>query len=178
MSRWKSIKLGELSEDTQKVYEVLNKESDLACVLIGASYLSELLASSIKVVFVKTSISEKILDPQQGVIGGFASRANLARCLGIIGKNVRQDLIKVAEIRNKFAHKHLALDFEDPDIRNDCDELQAWRALLLGEDEDLPTEATKEQTRLRARNQFNMSVVLLGSRIHVNALSKQQEMKT
>lgn len=51
MKGWKPINLDDLSEDTKKVYEVLNNESDMACVLIGTSYLSELLANLIKVSF-------------------------------------------------------------------------------------------------------------------------------
>lgn len=177
MKNWRPLKLEELSEDTQKVYDILNQESDLACVLIGTSYLAELLASTIKVSFIETSISEKILDPQRGAIGGFASRADLAYCLGIIGKSTYQDLIKVAEIRNLFAHKHLALDFGDTTISKACEGLQAWRVLLLGEEEELPIEIPLEQMRMRARNRFNMSIILLGSRIHVDALSKRQERK-
>lgn len=177
MKRWRSLKLEELSESTQKVYDILNQESDLACVLIGTSYLAELLASTIRVSFIESSVSEKILDPQRGAVGGFATRADLAYCLGLIGKSAYQDLIKVAEIRNLFAHKHLALDFGVATIRKACEELQAWRVLLLGEEEELPIEATQEQMRIRARDQFNMSVVLLSSRIHVDALSKRQNKK-
>ena len=174
---WRPLKLEELSGDTQKVYHALNEESDLACVLIGTSYLAELLASTLKVSFIETSVSEKILDPQRGAVGGFVTRADIAYCLRLIDKSAYQDIIKLAEIRNLFAHKHVALDFGDATIRKACEELQSWRILLLGEKEELPIDATEEQMRVRARNQFNMSVVLLGSRIHIHALSKRQERK-
>jgi DNA-binding MltR family transcriptional regulator len=177
MKRWEPLKLEQLSEDTQKVYDILNHESDLACVLIGTSYLAELLASTIKTIFIETSISEKILDPQRGAVGGFATRADLAYCLGLIDKKVYQDLIRVAEIRNLFAHKHLALDFGETTIRGACEKLQAWRVVLMGEKEELPIKPTQEQIRVRARNQFNISIILLGSRIHVDALSKKMEKK-
>ncbi len=177
MKRLRPYKLEELSEDTQKVYDVLNQESDIACVLIGTSYLADLLASTIKVNFIETSVSEKILDPQRGAVSGFTTRADLAYCLGIIGKSAYQDLIKMAEIRNLFAHKHLVLDFGDTPISETCEKLKAWRVLVSSEKEELQIEATQEQIRVRARNQFNMSVVLLGSRIHVDALSKKQERK-
>ena len=177
MKNWKPIKLEELSKDTQKVYNILNEESDLACVLIGTSYLAELLASTIKIAFIETSVSQKILDPQRGMIGGFASRADLAYCLGIINKTNYQDLLKIAEIRNKFAHKHLALDFGNTTIRKICAELKTWQMLLLDKKEETTEKLTQEQMRSYTRNQFNMSVVLLGSRIHLNALSKRQEKK-
>lgn len=159
MKRWQPIKLEDLSGDTKAVFETLNEGSDLTCVLIGTSYLAELLASALKESFIGDSVSEKLLDPQRGAIGGFATRADLAYCLGLISKTAYQDLIKVAEIRNMFAHKHLALDFGDISVRKTCDELQSWRSVLLGEEEEVSIELTPEQIRTRARNQFKLSVV-------------------
>ena len=173
MKRWKPINIEELSDDTKKVFDVLNGESDLACVLIGTSYLSELLANIIEVSFIETSISGKLLDPQGGAIGQFAIRADLAYCLGLINKNVYQDLRVVAAIRNMFAHKHLALDFSDKIVKNNCGKLKAWRILQHGEEE--LTELSQEQMRILARNQFNLSVILIGQRIHVNVLSKKKQ---
>lgn len=175
MKRWKPINLEELSGDTQKIYDVLNAESDLACVLIGTSYLSELLANIIDVSFIETSISGKLLDPQGGAIGQFATRADLAYCLGFINKNVYQDLARVAAIRNMFAHKHLALDFSDNIVRKNCEELEAWR--ILQDEEEESAELSQEQMRVLARNQFNLSVILTGSRMHLDVLSKKKQRK-
>jgi len=97
MKRWKPINIEELSSDTKIVFDVLNDESDLACVLIGTSYLSELLANIIEASFIETSISGKLLDPQSGAIGQFATRADLAYCLDLINKKVYQDLCIVAK---------------------------------------------------------------------------------
>lgn len=177
MKRWQPIKLEDLSGDTKAVIETLNEGSDLACVLIGTSYLSELLASTLKVGFIESSVSEKLLDPQRGALGGFATRADLAYCLGLISKAVYQDIIKVAEIRNMFAHRHLALDFGEISVRKTCDELQSWRFVLLGEKEEVPIEPTPGQIRMRARNQFKLSVVFIGMRIHVDALGKEGQSK-
>ncbi len=177
MKGWQPIKLEDLSEDTKAVFETLNEGSDLACVLIGTSYLSELLASAVKVSFIESSVSEKLLDPQRGALEGFATRADLAYCLGLINKTVYQDLIRVAEIRNMFAHKHLALDFRDSSVRKTCDELQSWRPVLLGEKEELLVEPTPGQIQMRARNQFKLSAVFMGSRIHVDALGKKVQSK-
>ena len=173
MKRWKPINIEELSGDTKKVFDVLNDESDLACVLIGTSYLSELLANIIEVSFIETSISGKLLDPQGGVIGQFAIRADLAYCLGLIKKNVYQDLGMVAAIRNMFAHKHLTLDFSDDIVRNNCEKLKAWRILQHGVEES--AELSQEQMRVQARNQFNLSVILIGQRMHLDVLSKKKQ---
>lgn len=88
MKRWQPRKLEDLSEDTKAVYETLNEGSDLACVLIGTSYLAELLASAIKVSFIESSVSEKLLDPQRGAVGGGAPCR-----LGILSRSHKQDCI-------------------------------------------------------------------------------------
>lgn len=177
MKHWQALKLEDLSEDTKAVFETLNEGSDLACVLIGTSYLAELLASAIKESFIESSISEKLLDPQSGAVGGLATRADLAYCLGIIDKAVYQDIIKVSEIRNMFAHKHFALDFGESAVRKACDELQTLRLVLLNEEEEVTVESTPRQLRMRARNQFKLSVVFIGSRLHVDALGKMAQRK-
>ena len=74
-----------------------------------------------------------------------------------------------------FAHKHLALDFGDNTVRKTCEELEAWR-ILQGEDEE-SVEPSPEQMRVMTRNQFNLSVVLIGSRIHLDALGKKEKRK-
>ena len=74
-----------------------------------------------------------------------------------------------------FAHKHVALDFSDSVVRNNCKKLKAWR-ILQGEEEE-SAELTQEQMRVQARNQFNLSVILIGQRIHLNVLSKKKQLK-
>ena len=81
------IKIEELKEDIQKVYDVLNHESDLACVLIGNSYLSELLVTAIMTVLRKSNVTKNILKPDRGAIGGFKSRADFDYCLKLINKS-------------------------------------------------------------------------------------------
>jgi len=78
-------------------------------------------------------------------------------------------------IRNMFAHKHIALDFNDSTVRNLCGELEAWR--ILQDEEDELAEPSQDQLRMLARNQFNLSVILMGSRLHVDALGKRGQRK-
>jgi len=174
MKGWRPLKLEELSTDSQHLYDVLNDGTDLACVLIGTSYLAELMATVLKEHFIASSIVEKLLDPQRGALGGFATRCDLAYCLNLITKPIYNDLIIVAQIRNQFAHKHLALDFADASVRELCAKLTTWRILLKGADDTLPGDVTPEEQRILARNQFKISVVLMTTRIHVDALSRQR----
>src|SRR5258706_11541808 len=43
--------------------------------------------------------------------------------MGLIDKTAHADLKKIGRIRNRFAHHHLSLDFDDAEIKRLCDAL-------------------------------------------------------
>src|SRR2546430_11588641 len=102
----KQVPAEELSDDTRRLFDVLNDESDLACVVIGAAFLETTVATLLERRFLASSVARKLLEPG-GALGGFAPRADLAYCLGLITKDHYQDLCAIAAIRNRFAHSHL-----------------------------------------------------------------------
>jgi DNA-binding MltR family transcriptional regulator len=159
LGEWKPIRAEDLSKDGWKVYRVLNEGSDLACVLIGASYLDNLTANLVTQRFVKTSIAAKLLRPT-GPLGPFGTRLDLAYCLGIINKDCYQDLQLVCEIRNQFAHSHTTLDFGDSMVSAACAKLKAWRQGDRTKPH-LSEPATREEIRKIARRDFVLSVVYL-----------------
>ena len=177
MTKWKPFKLNNLTKDTQRVFDILNEESDISCALMGTSYLSELLASILLGNFIKSSISTKILDPRNGSIGGFISRTDLAYCLGLIDKSVYQDLVKIANIRNKFAHSHLELSFSDDSICKACNELQSWR-IIENFSNDGSYNESENQSKVSPRDIFNLSVVLICQRLQVGTLSNKKQETT
>jgi hypothetical protein len=73
-----------LSEESKQLYDVLNNESDLGCVLIVASYIDHALASLLKRHFIESRAVDKLLESPRGSISSFASRCDLAYCLGLI----------------------------------------------------------------------------------------------
>jgi hypothetical protein len=74
------------------------------------------------------------------------------------------------EIRNQFAHKHLKLSFDDLTIREKCSQLNEWKMLLHGQEEDTTSELTPKQLTTKARNQFNFSVIFLSNWLLLTAL--------
>lgn len=105
-----------LAQESKALYDVLNKESDMACVLISASYLDSGLASLLKHYFVAGDTAREILEPPRGFLSSFASRSELAYCLGLIPKGLLTNLQTVGTIRNSFAHSHLMKSFDHPEI--------------------------------------------------------------
>lgn len=130
MAKRKPIPVQSLSSDLEKLYEVLNNErNDLPVVLIVASYLDECLASLLHNFMISGDTASSLLDPVAGAIGSFARRADLAYSLGLINKFAFDDLKKIGQIRNAFAHSHLEANFTVSTIRTLTEEL-IYRGVL------------------------------------------------
>jgi hypothetical protein len=57
----KPIPEGEqLSDESKHLYDVLNNESDVACILIASSYLDYVLASLLKRHLIKSGLVKKL----------------------------------------------------------------------------------------------------------------------
>jgi len=50
------VQIETLTEESKRLCDVLNQEVDLACVLIGASYLDHALASLLKRYFIDSKV--------------------------------------------------------------------------------------------------------------------------
>jgi len=70
--------------------------------------------------------SNKILE-YPGSLSTAASRTDLVFALGWIGPQIYKDLTTARNIRNKFAHSHKSLHFDDPEISLMCKAFQALK---------------------------------------------------
>lgn len=59
-----------------------------------------------------------------GPAGAFGAQVNLAYLMGLIDRRIRGDLLKVAAIRNLFAHQARGLSFTASPVREHCRDLQ------------------------------------------------------
>lgn len=169
----KPVPVERLSEGARHLYEVMNSQSDLACVVVGAAFLDAALKTLLSQKLLKSSnVTDRLLD-DGGALGTFSARADLAYCLGTVKKHHYTDLCVVMQIRNQFAHKHFQLAFNDSTVCEKCGSLKAWKA-LHSEEEDTASELTPKQLAIKARNQFNITVSLLSSRLLLTALEIKQ----
>jgi DNA-binding MltR family transcriptional regulator len=167
-----TIPVEQLSEDTRRLFEVLNEEPDLPCVVIGAAFLDSALAALLRTRILDPIIAKKLLAPE-GPLGTYAARADLAYSLGLLKKSHHADLSLIGRIRNRFAHNHLGLSFMDPALQHICDQLHEWRIVLMGEMEKQVVEPTPEQLRTRARNHFTLTVSFVANWLLITALSEK-----
>ena len=170
-SRKKPFPLEQLSEESQRLFDVLNSEPDVPAVLVAASFLDQSLASMLSRFFIESRTSDKLLDPNGGALGTFSSRIDIAYVLGFINKYMYQDLLTIAEIRNLVAHSHLTVDLNSDDIARKVSELKYLEAL---ENPD-PKNQNPQPGLLRSyinsnRDRFTLTVVMISQQLLVRGL--------
>lgn len=177
MSRKKIYPIEDLSEDTKKLFDVLNEGNDLSCVLIGTSFLDETLRTLLQKYFIKSNTAKNLLNPQ-GALGTFGSRCDLAYSLTLINKKKYNDLKVIEEIRNLFAHSHLTKSFRDSEVITFTDKL-TYCDILKGTGIFQEIEnPSPEQIYTSSRSRFHLTIVLLSQELLVSGLSiKHKEMK-
>jgi len=169
-----------LSEESKKLYDVLNNESDLACVLIAANYLDYALASLLKRHFIESSAVNKLLDPPGGALSTFAGRSDLAYCLGLIPKGLYQNLETIGQIRNAFAHSYLSLELDDSEIKKLVDKLippTVHQSVTVDEDGVRQSGPTSLSINGSSRDRFDLIVVLMVNRLLLTGLSVKHKEK-
>jgi DNA-binding MltR family transcriptional regulator len=178
MTKYKIPQIEKLSEESRHLYDVINDESDIACVLIGTSYLDQTLASLLERHFIKSQIVAKLLNPNGGALGTFNGRADLAYCLGLISKSLYANLCRVAEIRNKFAHRHLLLTFDDPEIVTLIEALTFSTVTdSIAIDEEGQRHDNPEPFSLikHPRHKFNFVVIMMVNSLLLTGLSTKRK---
>jgi DNA-binding MltR family transcriptional regulator len=180
MSKKKSKKkipiLQDLSSDSQKMFNILNEESDLACVLIGTSFLDQCLASMLERYFIEDKdISDSMFNPSNnGALSTFSSRNNLAYLLGLINEYIHKDLRTIGKIRNFFAHAHFEITFEDGQIQVLCNKLDYINKLEKRLGKEFLSSCYNN-----SRNIFTTTVALISQQLLLLGLSiKRKEKNT
>lgn len=98
----------------------LDKESDRGCVLVAAAILDKYIETLLRAEFSQdATVVKRVINPLfkgQGPLTSFWSKTQLAYSLDLIPEWMYEDLERIRELRNEFAHRYKAADFEDPAV--------------------------------------------------------------
>lgn len=158
-----------LSRQSKIVHNVVNNESDIACVLILTSYLDQCVASLLNNFLInKSNTVDKLLNPN-GILGTFRARSELIYSLGLIPKSLFENLITIGQIRNRFAHSHLEVDFSNKNIIDLINSLQTPNIkFYVNTHEDKPTRISLSNFFVFdsiPKNKFNIISIMMADRI-------------
>jgi DNA-binding MltR family transcriptional regulator len=111
------------TSEANQVQDLVAKETDVGGVLIITSYIDSCLERVLRSTLKKGNTLDNLLK-SGGALSTFSSRCDLCYVLGLISKEFYNDLKKISEIRNTFAHHHLTANFENEKVKNNCNELK------------------------------------------------------
>ncbi|RED31830.1 mannitol repressor [Rhodopseudomonas thermotolerans] len=117
---WKSL--------DQEITEQLKLKNDRGVAITFASMLEDRLRWLIETQFIE-NLSEKrkaSLFKGQGPLSTFSAKTEVAFALGLVKPEVRDQLIIIAQIRNKFAHGFKSVRFTDTNISELCKRLKTF----------------------------------------------------
>jgi DNA-binding MltR family transcriptional regulator len=122
----KVMRPDELSQKAaDHLFKAVNEEKPMACVLIATAFIENMLMSLIASVFPNRDSSslDNLLKPGSA-LADLSKSADLAYCLGLINKVMRENIKRVGEIRNLFAHGlELTTDFNDREVKKILDKI-------------------------------------------------------
>ena len=111
----------------------LSRETDRGAALIVGGYLEEHLKLLLLASFVKChSVRASLFEGGSAPLGSMSARIDLAYAIGLISAEARRELRLIKRIRNIFAHDFRPRTFEDPEIRDRCQEFRAFTNLPPG----------------------------------------------
>jgi DNA-binding MltR family transcriptional regulator len=105
------------------------ENNERAIVIVGLAYIDDLLLYCLENYFPENSSTVKNILSFRGILGTFNSKVDILYSLGFIDKIVKNDLVKLGEIRNLFAHQ-IDINFQDESIIKVC-KLFEWHKISM-----------------------------------------------
>lgn len=98
--------------------------SDRAGIISMVALMDEILADKIRgrLIVLSKTIDNRLFS-ETGPLGNLSARIDFGYALGMYGPHTRTNLHNIRKIRNCFAHRHEASDFEHPRVKELCTNL-------------------------------------------------------
>lgn len=127
-------------EELLELNRKLSKLDDHAASIVAATLVETALEDCILSKLRPLSAVERAeLFDGDGPIATFAAKVKLGYALSLYGPPARDDLMRIKNIRNAFAHARTLITFDTPEIATTCTQLNVF-ATLNKADFDIPAD--------------------------------------
>lgn len=109
-------------------------ESDRGSVLMAAAFIEDKITILLETYMVQNSKIQKKIFEGNGALATFSSKIDISFLLGLIPKNIYNDLGTLRKLRNDFAHNAKAITFETDYIKDRCNALEVVSKVALRDD--------------------------------------------
>jgi len=112
----------------------LLSESDRGSVLMAAAFIEDKITQLVETYMVQNKTIQKKIFAGNGALATFSSKIDIAFLLGLIPKNIYDDLGILRKLRNDFAHNAKSITFQTDYIKDRCNALQVVSKVALRDD--------------------------------------------
>jgi len=120
----------DLADESRQFIEDMQGQKDPGVALMGAAFLDAILEQILRACFRNDAKHVDALLEKRGPLGTLWSRSKIAYCLRLLPKNILDDLDKIRDIRNIFAHNYVTQSFDSEDIAGLCAKLRFPNQLI------------------------------------------------
>lgn len=156
-----------VGEITAAMDAEFHHDSDRVIAVVGAAYLDDCVESLLRAALRDDFDAVDGLVGQFGPLGSNGARARLAYCLGLVSRDHYDDLRRVADIRNKFAHNYRLRTLDASPVRELCAQLRQPAAfasmtstVIVGGESEHAIRYAKEITAT-PRQQYETTIRML-----------------
>ena len=124
----------ESMQEYQDFKTSLLTESDRGSVLMAAAFIEDKITKLLKTYMVHNQTIQKKIFEGNGALATFSSKIDISFLLGLIPKNIYNDLGVLRKLRNDFAHNAKPITFQTDYIIDRCNALQVLSKVALRND--------------------------------------------
>lgn len=107
--------------ELERSLDSLYKQPDRVAAIMAAALIEAVLERLIRVSFKHDSkVRNSILFGANGPLSTFSGKIHIAAAFGIITEAMAEELVRMKNIRNVFAHAATNVDFETPEIAQEA----------------------------------------------------------
>jgi hypothetical protein len=117
--------------------EEFHAGSDRVAAIMGAALVEDSLIGAIDSCLKDASDRNALFYDQGAPFGTFKARILAGKALGLFKEKIAQDLDRIRDIRNQFAHALLSFNFDTPEIVNACSKMGEYR-YSVEQDREIP----------------------------------------
>jgi len=158
---WTPEQLETAFSDVKKAFK---NKAPLSCAILGAAYVEKWLGAALRNALIPQEELAKKLFGTGGVLENCGAQNDIAFAIDLISKEAHDNIARINDIRNCFAHSHEHLRFEESGIAPKCGNLTFY---ISSSNE---AEAFKLKYVKKPRMAFSLCVTLTG--LYLNATAK------
>ena len=161
----------EFARDMLRVFNIMHidKSEPRVVAIVTAAYIENYLTGLLKEKMpgLTSALATRLFRPGEGAIGSLARKIDMARALSVLTPREADEAVRIARIRNRFAHNLDVDNFDHEEVAPLIDALTSSRGVsILHEDgTETPVDKNWDRARRFTNAALGLCVIIMGRHI-------------